>query len=139
MPAAINPMPASSACSTEMPITPRETARMVAAAGTTSSSPRSGLSRRENRLTASASAGAGENRNPATRTAMINFKIPRPVSAPARSNPQPQALAAMGADEQDRAAERRQQRNHRVEGGAQVRRGQTPELIDRCADQRPVF
>ena len=60
---------------------------MVAAAWPTSSSPPlQRLSRPQNLLTAAASASAGENRNPATRTAMRNFECSRPVSAPTRSN-----------------------------------------------------
>src|SRR5262249_56274601 len=75
------PMPAAAAWRTEMPITPRDTERIVAPARSTNFSPRSDSTWRENALTAPTNDGPGENRNPATITEIK--KLSRPVPAPA--------------------------------------------------------
>ncbi len=59
-----------------MPMTPRDTARMVAPARFANSSPRSGTSLRKNFLTASTIEGAGAKRNPATIMPTKNLRVP---------------------------------------------------------------
>jgi hypothetical protein len=53
---------------------------MVAPASWTNFSPRSEASLRENVVIALTSKGAGENRKPATTTAIMNFMAPLPAS-----------------------------------------------------------
>jgi len=67
------------ACRAEMPMTPRDTARMVAPASWTNFLPRSEASLRENVVIALTSKGAGENRKPATTTAIMNLIAPLPA------------------------------------------------------------
>jgi hypothetical protein len=107
-----------------MPITPRDTARMVAAAWPTSSSPRSGLSRRENPFDGGGKRGRRRKQKSGDENG--NEKL---------QNTQ----AGIGTDAKQSTAQWLQLRNDRGEGGAKVRRCQIPELIDRFADQRPVF
>ena len=81
IPATMRPNPAKNACRAEIPITPRDTARMVAPASWTNSSPRSEASLRENVLMAFDQRGAGEYRKPAMTIAMKNLMAPVPAPA----------------------------------------------------------
>ena len=72
IPTTVSPTPASNACNTATPITPCDTARIVAPARSTNPSARSGASLRESNLMLLTIDGPGQNRNPATIIEMRN-------------------------------------------------------------------
>ena len=89
IPATMRPTPARNACRAETPMTPRDTARMVAPASWTNFSPRPEASLRENSKIALTSEGAGENKKPANTMAIKNLMmpVPAPSANPSRMPP----------------------------------------------------
>ena len=87
-PAIFSPTPASSDCSTAMPITPCATVRIVAPASARKSALRCGTILASTLLTAATCFGPDGNRNPAISTEAMNLSVPVPaLPAIARTGP----------------------------------------------------